>query len=711
MAQVKPVNKKKMSGPRLAALIVTIAILLGLVVSLVAGSGILVRAQEGASSENFEVNASMMSYYTNAYYQNWYSQNYYYIYLGYISFNPNKPLDEQYTDSSKTQTYYDYFIEASKTTVETYLKYCEAAMADKTEGFDYDKLVDDAEQYSKDTLKSLKETAKANKMDVDTYIRQYFGQYVSQNDLKKALVIEKIASDYYTVVYDRFFEAMDEDSKVEFFEENLSSFISAEYLAYTVSSLKTVTYPVAEDYVGGAESKAYKAAIQGKTPAQVQAAKIIPEDYEGGEESEAYKKALKTAQDNLASNLETLENDKALIEKLAAATTAEEFKRILLDAKFDDNFTSAYNSAVSKFKTEEKPSDEDLKAFKESVKQKIIDAVIDGETDIYTDEEKETAEDASAWEKATKTLPASVITQLKTVVTNATKNGSYTLSSVLGQTLFGGVKAEFGIDYEEHEDKNGTSAAKDSHWMVDGLQMNIDNIKISETIIKASIAEKQTEIDEETDADKKAELEKEKKTLEDSLKELAEDLEEAETKLAEVEKTGYYSYSAYFVVEAAHRDETVLRDVGHILFKVEEDHSDSHTHEEEYYKTFEEAEAAAKALLEQIKGTAVNGAVEKEVFESFGGDTHDSNVFYEDVNKGDMVEEFEDWLFAATTKGEVGVVKTEYGYHVMWYGGETEAAWHKTAHEGATSEDLSDWFEDLDYEVTFNDSIFDKIFG
>ena len=72
MAQVKPVNKKKMSGPRLAALIVTIAILLGLVVSLVAGSGILVRAQEGASSENFEVNASMMSYYTNAYYQNWY---------------------------------------------------------------------------------------------------------------------------------------------------------------------------------------------------------------------------------------------------------------------------------------------------------------------------------------------------------------------------------------------------------------------------------------------------------------------------------------------------------------------------------------------------------------------------------------------------------------------------------------------------------------
>ena len=121
MAQVKPINKKKMSGPKLAALIVTIAILLGLVVSLIAGSGILVRAQDGASSENFDVNASMMSYFVNATYQNWYQQNYYYIHLGYLNFNPNKPLDEQYTDSSKTQTWYDYFVESSKTTVSTYL--------------------------------------------------------------------------------------------------------------------------------------------------------------------------------------------------------------------------------------------------------------------------------------------------------------------------------------------------------------------------------------------------------------------------------------------------------------------------------------------------------------------------------------------------------------------------------------------------------------
>ena len=71
MAQVKPVNKKKMSGPSLAALIVTIAILLGLIISLVVSSGIFVRMQTGASSDNFTVNGSMMAYYANSYYQNW----------------------------------------------------------------------------------------------------------------------------------------------------------------------------------------------------------------------------------------------------------------------------------------------------------------------------------------------------------------------------------------------------------------------------------------------------------------------------------------------------------------------------------------------------------------------------------------------------------------------------------------------------------------
>ena len=89
----------------------------------------------------------------------------------------------------------------------------------------------------------------------------------------------------------------------------------------------------------------------------------------------------------------------------------------------------------------------------------------------------------------------------------------------------------------------------------------------------------------------------------------------------------------------------------------------------------------------------------------------DSNVFYDDVNKGDMVEEFEDWLFEATTEGSIGMVETSYGWHIMWYGGETEAAWIYSAHAGAASEKVSDWYADLDFEVNFNNDIFETIFG
>ena len=80
--------------------------------------------------------------------------------LGYISFNPNTPLNEQYTDASKAQTYYDYFVAGTKSTVETYLKYCEAAKADSS--VDFDKLESEAKDYAKTSIDQLKEAAKTS---------------------------------------------------------------------------------------------------------------------------------------------------------------------------------------------------------------------------------------------------------------------------------------------------------------------------------------------------------------------------------------------------------------------------------------------------------------------------------------------------------------------------------------------------------------------
>jgi hypothetical protein len=214
-----------MSKPALAAAIVSIVILLGLVVSLLAGSGLFFRIQDGASSDNFNINASMMEYFTQSYYSNWYSNNYYYVLLGYINFDPQKPLTEQYTDSSKTQSYYDFFVEGAKTTVTTYLKYCEAAKLDNE--VDFAKLEKDAKDYAKEAIKTLREKAKTNNTDLKTYIRSSFGQHVNVNDVKKAVILENIAAAYYEIVYERVNGSIDAAREDKYFEDNLSSFIKS----------------------------------------------------------------------------------------------------------------------------------------------------------------------------------------------------------------------------------------------------------------------------------------------------------------------------------------------------------------------------------------------------------------------------------------------------------------------------------------------------
>ena len=54
---------------------------------------------------------------------------------------------------------------------------------------------------------------------------------------------------------------------------------------------------------------------------------------------------------------------------------------------------------------------------------------------------------------------------------------------------------------------------------------------------------------------------------------------------------------------------------------------------------------------------------------------------YEGVYKGQMVPEFENWCFDAARKtGDYGIVKTTYGYHIMYYV-DSELVWYSTAEQ------------------------------
>ena len=94
------------------------------------------------------------------------------------------------------------------------------------------------------------------------------------------------------------------------------------------------------------------------------------------------------------------------------------------------------------------------------------------------------------------------------------------------------------------------------------------------------------------------------------------------------------------------------------------------------------AKAAADAALAQVKSYEDMVAVGDAAL----ADTSATESAEYTVATGDMVAEFEAWCYDAARKpGDTGIVKTEYGYHVMYYVG-TEKEWTKDAITSLTTE-------------------------
>lgn len=161
------------------------------------------------------------------------------------------------------------------------------------------------------------------------------------------------------------------------------------------------------------------------------------------------------------------------------------------------------------------------------------------------------------------------------------------------------------------------------------------------------------------------------------------------------------TYSVYLLEKESHLDESATKDVAHILVQFE---STTPTDEEKAT-----AYAEAQAILDEY----LAGEQSKEAFEKLGNaKTDDSNVIYEGVKEGDMVEAFENWIFdEARTVGETGIVETEYGYHVMFFIGDGKTAWESSAHSGVLSDLFTDWVETnaVTYNYSSKDSVINSI--
>jgi len=147
--------------------------------------------------------------------------------------------------------------------------------------------------------------------------------------------------------------------------------------------------------------------------------------------------------------------------------------------------------------------------------------------------------------------------------------------------------------------------------------------------------------------------------------------------------TAFYYYVAVF--EGRERDEESTSDVRHILIQAG---SGQDPTQEEY----DEAEEKARALLNEWKA----GEATEDSFAALATDnTQDtssasSGGLYSNITSASSyVDAFKEWATdPARRVGDTGLVKTEYGWHVMYYSASRDPIWKQTASSALQDQDL-----------------------
>ena len=154
-----------------------------------------------------------------------------------------------------------------------------------------------------------------------------------------------------------------------------------------------------------------------------------------------------------------------------------------------------------------------------------------------------------------------------------------------------------------------------------------------------------------------------------------------------------YSYTVYMIEKGVYIDEYNTQTVHHILFEIEEGLKDAAL--EKAYK--EAKEKADKVLEEYNKGDKTLDAFKKLAEEHSDdlGSAEEGGLIKNSL-KGTTVEEFDAWIYdEARKEGDVELVKTEYGYHIIYYVGEGPTAWKVTADTALRNEEYQNHLEDL----------------
>lgn len=180
--------------------------------------------------------------------------------------------------------------------------------------------------------------------------------------------------------------------------------------------------------------------------------------------------------------------------------------------------------------------------------------------------------------------------------------------------------------------------------------------------------------------------------------------ESAANDLTDAEVEAYYDENA-----AAYEEDRVFKQnnvtVRHILIEPEGDKDETLNDWTEEQWAAAESKANELYALWQENPTAENFAALATDNSSDPGSAENGGL-YEDFATNKMVEAFSDWSFdPARVPGDSGIVKTPYGYHIMYFVEQTETrAWFDTAKEDMTNARVEARITELceDYPVRFD---------
>lgn len=179
-----------------------------------------------------------------------------------------------------------------------------------------------------------------------------------------------------------------------------------------------------------------------------------------------------------------------------------------------------------------------------------------------------------------------------------------------------------------------------------------------------------------------------------------------------------FSTTVVYVIKPVYLSEQKTVNVRHILISpVVEDENDEESSSKQATDCTDKEWADAKKKADNILKEYKAGEKTAEAFGKLAKDnTSDSNGdkggLYENVTPNQMVPEFDAWCFDASRKaGDTAIVKTQFGYHIMYFEGTGDLpVWKYTAQQALSSEDGTDAKDKLEKGYSIKKSWFGSRF-